>query len=771
MSRTSSMRRTRWFIVGLVTTVMVTIGSIAIGVAMTDPSNQIILVLDGDINEFRYGAGNTQPVNLDRNECDVADASLDGDIMQISATTYDKKGRMVDPAPVGLVEDGMGVNEKAVGNGQDCGRVDQLDDGLTEALVLELGPDVLANGQMISSVDFDFEAKFDAQVRIGFLRSGVEFDSVEPDPFSDGSDSGPDSKFRDKYKYTASSPFGLFDGVSISMVTGGVSLEGGATWAFSDEDVEDHRTVFHLVDATPEVAIEVATNGDDADLPTGPYVPLGEAVTWTYVVTNPGDLPLSSVIVSDDSGVTIGSPSGDDNNDGILDTTEIWTYSASGTAAEDQYANIGSVSATPPFGADVTASDPSHYFGSNPSIAIDVATNGPGVSPPTDGPYINTGDAVTWTYKVTNTGNVTLTNVTVQDSKIGAVTGCATELAKGASSTCTATGTAMKSDPDIPYANTGTATGTPEVGSDVTGSNSSSYFGSSPGIDIDVSNNGPLILVGTDTVWDFVATNTGNVPLNLVIVTDDDDVVVCWNLGDDPTDPTETTVLDPGESASCRFAESTEEGPASRTFTANGTDPLGTVKSSEPQSVSYYGSFNCGDSTTAGEPGLADSPRVGFYIGPNSKPGGCAVPVEITSDNIPGVEQLVSVGPPSEYDWTGVTGVLTIEWDEETPDDTEGVGRTYQRVGGTDDIIPWCAEVVGVVQSDGEWFYELSPDELHPDATGSTVSDPKDVCLIFQNTETVWFDDDGDTVTPDVIRTQTTEVFYIWNDPIFSRPR
>jgi hypothetical protein len=741
MAKVGQARRARWLMVGLLTTALVAVGSVAAGIALTGGTDEIVLVLDGDTNEFQYG-GDSQLVTLGRNACSVADSSLNGPIMEISATTFTKQGRVVDPAPIGLVEDGLGVNEKGTGNGQDCGRVDVLDDGTSEALTLSLGS--LLTGQMISSVDFDLEAKFDANIRIEFLRGTSVIDSMNAD-LDEGSDSGPDSKYRDKYKLTASTPEGLFDGVRVTMVSGGVSVEGGATWEYSDESPDDHRTVFHLVDATPEIAINVATNGADADSPTGPYVEIDGAITWTYVVTNPGDLGLSSVSVSDDRGVTPVFQSGDDNGDGILDTTEIWIYSASGTAAAGQYSNTGSVSADSPFGAAVTASDPSHYFGSEPGLTIDVGTNGPrpGESP-SDGPYIDSGGAVTWTYTVTNTGNDTLTGVSVTDSETGVVSGCDATIAPGDSSTCTASGTAEVSPVDTPYTNTGTATGTPSVGADVTDEDPSSYFGSNPSITVSVTNNGPVVITGDDVVWDFTVENAGNVPLDLVAVTEDG-TVRC-----------DLRTVAPGATVTCQYSAPADGGAQTTTFVAEGTDPLGAVTSEGSGTVGYFGGLDCGDSTTEGGPGLADSPLAAFHVGPNSKEADCAVPVEITSSSSPGGEQEVNVGPPAEFDWTDVTGIVTIEWDEETPD-LDGVGRTLQRSISGDAVIPWCADVVGINQAPGEWFYELTdPNALYPTATAGG-----DVCQIFQNTVTV---DDGGTIF-----TQTTEAFYIWNDPRFVR--
>lgn len=739
MSQTRSTRRVRWLILGLATAGLVAAGSLAVGIAMTTPPEEIVLTLDGGTNEFRYG-DETQPVTLGRNACTVADSALDGDIIVISATTFDKKGKEVDPAPIGYVEEGIGVNEKGNGNGQDCGRVDYLSDGDTEALILELGPAV--TGQMISSIDFDFEAKFDAQVRIEFLRDGNAFDEVIPDPFSSGSDSGPDSKFRDKYAYTAATSLGLFDGVRISMVSGGVSLEGGATWEYSEEDPDDHRTVFHLASAVAEVSIDATTNGSD-----GPYIAVDAPVLWTYDVQNTGDQALSGIVVTDPSVGSISCPAT------VLAADESMTCTASGGAVAGQFNNTGTVTATAEFGASVDASDTSSYFGSAPGIGLSVETNGPGELP-SDGPYINATDAVTWTYTVTNAGNVPLSTITVDDDQSGVTPGFVSgdtngdsRLDIGETWLYTASGVAEVSAVGSPYANEGTASGRDPIGVEARKSDTSSYFGSNPSITVDVDNNGPVVVTGTNVVWDFTVNNTGNVPLTLVAVTEDG------------TERCDLGTVAPGGTATCQYSAPALGGPQTTTFIAKGTDPLGVVTSESSGTVEYFGGLDCGDSTTEGGPYLADSPLAGFYVGPNSKDLDCAVPVEITSDSNPDGEQIVNVGPPFGFDWIGVTGVVTIEWDEEAPDNSEGISRTLQRLGTGDIVIPWCNDVIDITMSTSEFFYELTdPNAMYPTATAPPDGD---VCLIFQNTSTV---DDGGTIF-----TQTIETFYIWNDPRFVR--
>ena len=78
--------------------------------------------------------------------------------------------------------------------------------------------------------------------------------------------------------------------------------------------------------------------------------------------------------------------------------------------------------------------------------------------------YSAAGTPVTYSYKVTNSGNVTLTSVGVTDPMAGlsAISCPSTTLAPGASETCTATYTTTQADVDAgSLTNTGTATGTP----------------------------------------------------------------------------------------------------------------------------------------------------------------------------------------------------------------------------------------------------------------------------------------------------------------------
>ena len=102
--------------------------------------------------------------------------------------------------------------------------------------------------------------------------------------------------------------------------------------------------------------IEKLTNGEDADTAPGPNIVVGGPVTWQYVVTNTGTVPLTNVTVVDDRNVTVTCART------TLAPGESMTCTGSGTATLGQYRNVGTVTASSTVGP-ATDSDASHYFG------------------------------------------------------------------------------------------------------------------------------------------------------------------------------------------------------------------------------------------------------------------------------------------------------------------------------------------------------------------------------------------------------------------------
>jgi len=288
-----------------------------------------------------------------------------------------------------------------------------------------------------------------------------------------------------------------------------------------------------IADCQPAVDIEKATNSQDADSAPGPVIGVGSNVTWTYVVRNTGSIALTNIAVYDDKlGTITNLISGDINGNRVLETNEIWTYSRIGSASAGQYMNMGYVTGLAVNASiNVTDSDPSHYFGSNPGINIEKATNGQDADN-APGPTLGMGSSVTWTYAVTNAGNVSLTNVVVTDDKIGVISGPASGdlnannlLDVGETWIYSATGIVVAGQ----YVNTGTVNAVSLIGQPVTDKDPSHYFGGLGGIDIEKATNGqnadtptgPVLAVGSIVTWTYVVRNTGNVGITNISVYDD----------------------------------------------------------------------------------------------------------------------------------------------------------------------------------------------------------------------------------------------------------
>ncbi len=359
--------------------------------------------------------------------------------------------------------------------------------------------------------------------------------------------------------------------------------------------------------AAPGLTIEKSTNDIDADIPAeGPTVSVGDAVTWTYTVTNTGNTHLTNVTVTDDiiADADISCDGGTNTVAGPIAPGAIITCTATGNAIEGDYANIGTATGTPSDDAGVAlegidsplVTDPSHYTGvvaPTPGLTIEKSTNDIDADTQAEGPMVTVGDQVTWTYTVTNTGNTHLTNVTVTDDIIadadisceGGTNTVAGPIAPGAVIVCIATGTAAVGD----YANVGTATGTPSDDAGVTLegidppliTDPSHYTGTTDpvagvtiakttnGVDADTQAEGPTISVGDAVTWTYTVTNTGNTHLTNVTVTDD--IVADADISCDGGTNTVAGPIAPGAVIVCTATGTATVGDYANVGTATGT--------------------------------------------------------------------------------------------------------------------------------------------------------------------------------------------------------
>ncbi|WP_165440603.1 SdrD B-like domain-containing protein [Rubripirellula amarantea] len=169
----------------------------------------------------------------------------------------------------------------------------------------------------------------------------------------------------------------------------------------------------------------------DANDAPGVSFEYDETIEFSYHVTNPGDVSLSPVLVTDDNAtpgntaddfdpqpvlVDVSGTSfnqGDVDHDNQLDPGEEWIYTATIVATEvGQFTNIGDVVGTPVnengdvIGDDVFDDDPANYVVNGlPGIEIEKLTNGHDADEPEQAAQIPAGSPVSWTFQVTNTGS------------------------------------------------------------------------------------------------------------------------------------------------------------------------------------------------------------------------------------------------------------------------------------------------------------------------------------------------------------------------------
>ncbi|CAL8973791.1 hypothetical protein PROP_01254 [Propionicimonas sp. T2.31MG-18] len=318
---------------------------------------------------------------------------------------------------------------------------------------------------------------------------------------------------------------------------------------------------------------------------------VGETISYGFTITNTGNVTLTAVAVDDP---TAGSVT-------CAATTlppGAFTTCTADTAHTVTQADVdhGSVDNTArPTG---TTPDGGLFTGPPSKSAVPTARSAPGLTVTkghtlTDSNGNGTADAgerITYGFVVTNTGNVTITGVAVDDPKAGAATCSPTTLAPGAQSTCTADADYVVTQVDVDHgfvANTATATGTPPTGPDTTSppvTHNVPTTPARPGITVVktatlVDGNANFVADAGETIeYSFVLTNTGNITLDPVGV-------------DDPSAGTVTCVamsLAPGASTTCTAPDHTvtqadvDLGYVENTATGTGTTPGGTPITSPP---------------------------------------------------------------------------------------------------------------------------------------------------------------------------------------------
>ncbi|HWS49466.1 MAG TPA: hypothetical protein VN241_00520, partial [Microbacterium sp.] len=333
----------------------------------------------------------------------------------------------------------------------------------------------------------------------------------------------------------------------------------------------------------------------------------GEEITYSFLVTNTGNVTLNDVVVTE----------GDFTGTGEL--SDVVCPPAAGTLAPD-----ASVTCTATY--TVTQADVDAGSITNSATATGTPPNPltpPPVSPedevvieipPAPGitvvktadeaaqDDIAVGQVITYSFLVTNTGNVTLADVAVDEGEFSGAgelsdVECPAEaasLAPAAQVTCTATYTVVQADVDAgTITNSATATGTPPnpLTPPPVSPESETTVPAIPAPGLDVVKTASVeraTTVGQTIVYAFQVTNTGNVTLSDVTVNEGDFTgtgtltdVVC---------PEQAASMAPGNQVVCTASYTVTQadldaGSITNTATASGTTPGGEAFTSGASTV------------------------------------------------------------------------------------------------------------------------------------------------------------------------------------------
>jgi len=352
-----------------------------------------------------------------------------------------------------------------------------------------------------------------------------------------------------------------------------------ATYTLTQADVDSGQVVnTATASATPPTgAVLTATDSTTTPIVPAPAITLdkqagtpsgntaGSTIDYTFVVANTGNVTLTTVAVNDPTAGPVTCPVTSLLPGATVTCTATYPLTQADVDA-GHVANTATASGTPPSGDPVTATDSTDTsIVPAPSLTVDKQAGTPSGN--------TAGSTIDYTFTVQNTGNVTLSAISVDDPLVGSVTCPAGTLAPGASVTCSATYPLTQADVDAGHvANTATASGTPPTGPAVTGTDSTdSPITAGPALTLVKQAGTPSgNTAGSTIVYSFVVTNTGNVTLTAVGVMDPQVGAVSCPV----------TTLAPNASTTCTATypltqADVDAGQVVNTATASGTPPVG----------------------------------------------------------------------------------------------------------------------------------------------------------------------------------------------------
>ncbi|VVB72855.1 Uncharacterised protein [uncultured archaeon] len=331
--------------------------------------------------------------------------------------------------------------------------------------------------------------------------------------------------------------------------------------------------------ATATVALSYTAALAVTKTPSSTTAKVGDTVTYRFTVKNNGTVTVNSLALTDDK---LGTITLDKSTLAPGDTA---TGSATHTIAETDLpgplTNIATATAIDSQGQAVTA---------QAAAAITLTyTSSMAVTKTTSASTANVGQTVTYEFSVKNTGSVTINTLALVDHKLGTIALEKTTLLPGESANGTATHTVVEADLPGPLTNIATATATDSQGGALTATATATVkLTYTAALAVTKTPSSTTAAVGETITYQFAVSNTGNVTVNGLTLTDDKLGTIALNVA----------TLAPGEtatgSATHVVVESDLPGPLVNVATASATDSQGkavTSRASASVDLTYTASL------------------------------------------------------------------------------------------------------------------------------------------------------------------------------------
>ncbi|MCW5521215.1 DUF11 domain-containing protein, partial [Aureitalea sp. L0-47] len=370
---------------------------------------------------------------------------------------------------------------------------------------------------------------------------------VVPGPDSGDDDGDGELDVTETWIYTGSYAI-TQDDIDAGSVTNTATVTGIAP----DQSTVTDTSAAVVTQLCQSPAIAIVKTGVFVDVNQSGCADPGEFIDYTFTVTNEGNVSLANVTVNDPllGGNIPGPDSGDDDGDGELDVTETWIFTASYTITQldidaGQVTNQAVAEGTAPDQSIVTdLSDDNSVLEDDPTVvplcqdaSIALIKEGE-LPPPSGGGCPTPGDVIEYTFTVVNTGNVTLTDITVTDPLV-TVVGGPIDLAPGATDATTFTASYVVTQADVDageVVNQATAEGTTPSGGTVSDLSDDEVITEDDPTVVELCQTPVIAIVkqgtfndlngnkcadpGETITYNFIIYNLGNVTLNNILVTD-----------------------------------------------------------------------------------------------------------------------------------------------------------------------------------------------------------------------------------------------------------